>query len=39
MLTELTLETPIRYSASDPVEKWLNNLLCLDVNANSTRGV
>lgn len=38
-LTELTLETPIRYCTGDPVEKWLNNLLCLDVAANSTRMV
>ena len=37
VLTELTLNTPIRYKDNDPVEKWLNNLLCLDVVANSTR--
>lgn len=30
-LKELKLEEPIRYSAGDPVEKWLNSLLCLDV--------
>ncbi len=36
-LTELSLETPIRYAKGDPVEKWLNNLLCLDVVSNSTR--
>jgi hypothetical protein len=36
-LKELTLTTPIRYSANDPVEKWMNNLLCLDVAASSTR--
>ena len=36
-LTELTLDTPIRYKANDPVETWLNNLLCLDIVANSTR--
>ncbi|KAJ3343731.1 hypothetical protein HDU93_006643 [Gonapodya sp. JEL0774] len=29
-LREITLSTPIRYSASDPVESWLNKLLCLD---------
>lgn len=29
-LTEVTLEEPIRYGASDPIEKWLNDLLCLD---------
>lgn len=31
LLKELKLEEPIRYSAGDPVEKWLNSLLCLDV--------
>jgi N-acetyltransferase 10 len=36
-LTELTLETPIRYSVEDPIEKWLNNLLCLDMTTYSTR--
>jgi len=36
-LTELTLEAPIRYRAGDPVEKWLNSLLCLDVASHSTR--
>lgn len=30
-LCELTLNEPIRYGSNDPVEKWLNNLLCLDV--------
>ena len=30
MLRELVLEEPIRYAAGDPVEKWLNALLCLD---------
>lgn len=29
-LREIKLETPIRYSAGDKVEKWLNGLLCLD---------
>ena len=29
-LTELKLEEPIRYNDGDPVEKWLNKLLCLD---------
>ncbi|MCJ1306375.1 hypothetical protein MMC25_000017 [Agyrium rufum] len=29
-LREITLSSPIRYAANDPVEKWLNNLLCLD---------
>lgn len=36
-LSELTLNVPIRYAANDPVEKWLNNLLCLDISAHSTR--
>ncbi|KKA30179.1 hypothetical protein TD95_001178 [Thielaviopsis punctulata] len=29
-LREITLAEPIRYARGDPVEKWLNNLLCLD---------
>lgn len=29
-LREIKLEIPIRYSAGDKVEKWLNTLLCLD---------
>ncbi len=37
VLTEITLDTPIRYKIGDPIEKWMNNLLCLDVAANSTR--
>ncbi|KAF8074167.1 GNAT acetyltransferase 2-domain-containing protein [Lyophyllum atratum] len=31
-LREIKLETPIRYSAGDKVEKWLNGLLCLDAS-------
>lgn len=31
-LREIELLTPIRYSAGDPVEAWLNDLLCLDVH-------
>ncbi|EMR11402.1 hypothetical protein PNEG_00425 [Pneumocystis murina B123] len=31
-LREITLEEPIRYSYGDPVEEWLNKLLCLDIN-------
>jgi N-acetyltransferase 10 len=27
---EITLNEPIRYSSNDPVEKWLNEFLCLD---------
>ncbi|KAI9720055.1 MAG: hypothetical protein M1812_003182 [Candelaria pacifica] len=29
-LREITLSEPIRYALGDPVEKWLNTLLCLD---------
>ena len=29
-LREIKLETPIRYSSGDQIEKWLNGLLCLD---------
>ncbi|KAF8638996.1 hypothetical protein AX17_001798 [Amanita inopinata Kibby_2008] len=29
-LREIKLEIPIRYSAGDKIEKWLNGLLCLD---------
>ena len=34
MLREIELTTPIRYATGDPVEKWLNNLLCLDSGSN-----
>lgn len=30
-LVEIALDEPIRYAPGDPVEKWLNKLLCLDV--------
>lgn len=30
-LVELSLNEPIRYSAGDSVEEWLNKLLCLDL--------
>lgn len=36
-LHEFTLTTPIRYSVNDPVEKWLNSFLCLDLSTASTR--
>lgn len=36
-LKELTLDTPIRYAAGDPIEKWLNGLLCLDMTTHSQR--
>ena len=29
-LMDVELEEPIRYGVNDPVEKWLNGLLCLD---------
>lgn len=29
-LREITLSEPIRYASGDPVEKWMNRLLCLD---------
>lgn len=31
-LKEINLTTPIRYGAGDPIEKWLNALLCLDAS-------
>ncbi len=31
-LREVTLDEPIRYAPGDPVEKWLNKLLCLDAS-------
>ncbi|KAJ3224271.1 N-acetyltransferase 10 [Clydaea vesicula] len=34
-LREIQLNTPIRYGVNDPVEKWLNNLLCLDSSNNT----
>ena len=37
ILTEISLETPIRYASEDPIESWLNNLLCMDVARNSSR--
>eukprot|EP01132_Coremiostelium_polycephalum_P003792 gene3792-4718_t len=30
VLRELELNEPIRYSNKDPIERWLNELLCLD---------
>jgi N-acetyltransferase 10 len=36
-LREATLSEPIRYAANDPVEKWLNGLLCLDATLPSNR--
>lgn len=34
-LREITLNEPIRYAAGDPVEGWLNKLLCLDASVSS----
>ncbi|KAI3405975.2 NAT10 [Candida oxycetoniae] len=31
-LKEVVLDEPIRYAPGDPVESWLNKLLCLDVS-------
>lgn len=35
-LREVTMEAPIRYSQGDQVEKWLYELLCLDVGESET---
>jgi N-acetyltransferase 10 len=37
VLREVTLDIPIRYAQDDPVEKWLNQLLCLDATSASHR--
>lgn len=34
---DISLDEPIRYAAGDGVEKWLNNLLCLDANEHIPR--
>lgn len=34
-LREIELVTPIRYAQGDPVESWLNKLLCLDCGSAS----
>lgn len=31
-LREIKLDEPIRYAVGDPVERWLNTLLCLDAS-------
>ena len=36
-LHELTLSEPIRYSAEDPVESWLDGFLCLNAGLKATR--
>lgn len=34
-LREMELSTPIRYATGDPVESWLNKLLCLDCGSSA----
>jgi N-acetyltransferase 10 len=34
-LREIELSTPIRYAEGDPIEAWLNKLLCLDCGSSS----
>ena len=34
-LREIELQTPIRYATKDPVERWLNDLLCLDAGSRA----
>ncbi|CAI5530430.1 unnamed protein product, partial [Closterium sp. Naga37s-1] len=34
VLREVELQEPIRYAEGDPVEKWLNHLLCLDATSH-----
>lgn len=36
VLREITLTTPIRYHSGDPVEAWLNALLCLDATSTAS---
>eukprot|EP00124_Ichthyophonus_hoferi_P000690 Ihof_evm19s27 gene=Ihof_evmTU19s27 len=38
ILREVQLEEPIRYSAGDPIERWLNDLLCLDAQVSDSAG-
>lgn len=34
-LREIELSTPIRYTLNDPIEAWLNKLLCLDSGSSA----
>nr|XP_018667185.1 RNA cytidine acetyltransferase [Ciona intestinalis] len=34
-LSEITLEESVRYAPTDPIESWLNELLCLDCGSSS----
>ena len=36
-LNELELTEPIRYGVDDPIELWLNNLLCLDYHQDPSK--
>lgn len=36
-LREMTMADPIRYGPNDPVERWLNKLLCLDATMDKTQ--
>ncbi len=36
MVHDLPMDIPIRYGLSDPIETWLNGLLCLDANEQSS---
>eukprot|EP01028_Stygiella_incarcerata_P000310 TRINITY_DN10345_c2_g1_i1.p1 TRINITY_DN10345_c2_g1~~TRINITY_DN10345_c2_g1_i1.p1 ORF type:complete len:916 (-),score=243.44 TRINITY_DN10345_c2_g1_i1:253-3000(-) len=38
VLREVELEDPIRYGSNDPVEKWLQELLCLDATTSADIG-
>lgn len=38
-LVELTLNEPIRYGRDDPVERWLNKLLCLDSTSDNSHRI
>lgn len=38
-LREIKLETPIRYGSGDRIERWLNNLLCLDATVAPRSGM
>lgn len=37
ILREISLDIPIRYAQDDPIEQWMNNLLCLDSAKSSHR--
>ncbi|KPA76269.1 hypothetical protein ABB37_08005 [Leptomonas pyrrhocoris] len=36
-LKEVSMADPIRYGPNDPVERWLNKLLCLDATMENTQ--